>query len=221
LKAYPINKSQKTLAKSLLNNLLGRFGISLHKPITEVVSEKRFSVMETMHKIMDYKIIGKDKYMVSYINKLHYPTITDHKLDIVKVMKKYKDYESQPLNITSVPISSAVTAYGRIHISRIKLDIINKLGGNIYYSDTDSIVTDTKLPDNMIHSTEIGKLKLEHFIKSGIFISGKLYAFINDKDEVIIKSKGVDSKSFNYEHFVKLLQNKNVEQIVKYISTIN
>ena len=34
IKSNPINPSQKTMAKSLLNNLLGRFGISMDKPVT-------------------------------------------------------------------------------------------------------------------------------------------------------------------------------------------
>ena len=47
-KIYPIksntqNKSQKAMAKSLLNNLLGRFGISLDKAITEILSAAKFA----------------------------------------------------------------------------------------------------------------------------------------------------------------------------------
>jgi hypothetical protein len=32
-KANAVNKTQKVIAKSLLNNLLGRFGINLEKPV--------------------------------------------------------------------------------------------------------------------------------------------------------------------------------------------
>lgn len=56
-------------------------------------------------------------------------------------------------------ISAAVTAYARIHINKIKLYIISK-GGIIYYSDTDSVVTNLELPDYMVNSNELGKLKL-------------------------------------------------------------
>lgn len=61
LKANPVNKSQKSIAKSLLNNLLGRFGISLDKPMTEVVSDKRFDTISMMHKVMGYKHIAITK----------------------------------------------------------------------------------------------------------------------------------------------------------------
>lgn len=53
-----------------------------------------------------------------------------------------------------MPISAAITSYARIAIRKIKLDIINRLGGNIYYSDTDSIVTYVELPSNTVHPTE-------------------------------------------------------------------
>lgn len=62
-----------------------------------------------------------------------------------------------------------MTAYARIYISKLKLYILS-LGGKIYYSDTDSIITDLKLNDKMISSNELGKLKLEHIVKIGIFI---------------------------------------------------
>ncbi|RYE15198.1 MAG: hypothetical protein EOP34_04140 [Rickettsiales bacterium] len=84
LKANPTNKSQKSIAKSLLNNLLGRFGIRLYKPITEVVDQKRFDTISMIHKIMNYKIIGDNKIMVSYSEKLDSDIIQEHGLDITK-----------------------------------------------------------------------------------------------------------------------------------------
>ena len=42
IKSNPTNKTQKAIAKSLLNNLLGRFGIYLEKPITEMMSRRNF-----------------------------------------------------------------------------------------------------------------------------------------------------------------------------------
>ncbi|CAG8539458.1 1349_t:CDS:2, partial [Acaulospora morrowiae] len=45
----------------------------------------------------------------------------------------------------------------------------------VYYSDTDSIITDAHLPASMIHDDNLGKLKLEHKIKEEFFIAPKLY----------------------------------------------
>ena len=55
----------------------------------------------------------------------------------------------------------SLLCYGRIHIKKIKLLILNNKG-IIYYSDTDSIVTNIKLAQEMVSSSDIGKLKLEH-----------------------------------------------------------
>lgn len=55
------------------------------------------------------------------------------------------------------------------------------LGGNIYYSDTDSIVTDIQLPAEYVDEKEIGKLKLEYLVDKGYFISGKTYCLILNK----------------------------------------
>lgn len=71
--------------------------------------------------------------------------------------------------MSSVPISAAITAYDRIHINKLKLDILNK-GGILYYSDTNSIVTNIKLPNNMFSRSEIGKLKSKYVIDKGIYI---------------------------------------------------
>jgi len=45
------------------------------------------------------------------------------------------------------------------------------MGGNIYYSDTDSIVTYIVLPNSMVSSNVLGKNKLEHKSDKGIFLA--------------------------------------------------
>jgi hypothetical protein len=65
IKSNPINNTQKSMAKSLLNNLLGRFGINLNKPVTKVLSKQSFYNLAIVYKIMSYKDISDDKVMVS------------------------------------------------------------------------------------------------------------------------------------------------------------
>ena len=180
IKSNPKNSSQKAITKSLLNNLLGRFGINLEKPITDVLSKNNFETKSIMHKIMSYKNISDNKVLVSYVPKLDSDIIESHNLDYIKIANKYKDNEVQNINYTSIPISTAITAYDRIHLNRLKLDIINR-GGQVYYPDTDSIVTNIQLPDNMVSNKKLGKLKLEHKIDKAIFISGKIYCFLDKK----------------------------------------
>jgi hypothetical protein len=53
-------------------------------------------------------------------------------------------------------------------MSKAKLDIL-KSGGNIYYTDTDSIVTDIPLNDKLV-GNDLGQFKLEYKVKEAYFI---------------------------------------------------
>jgi DNA polymerase elongation subunit (family B) len=75
---------------------------------------------------------------------------------------------------TNVAIASAVTSYSRIIINSHKLTALNQ-GLQIYYSDTDSLVVDGPLPSHLLDNAELGKLKLEHKIREGIFPMPKVY----------------------------------------------
>jgi len=49
------------MAKSLLNNLLGRFGITLDKSVTKLVTTKTFDEKAVMNKITSYKKVAEDR----------------------------------------------------------------------------------------------------------------------------------------------------------------
>jgi hypothetical protein len=87
----------------------------------------------------------------------------------------------------SIAIAAAITAYARIHMSQFK----NNPLINLYYSDTDSIYVDKPLPDHLIDSKVLGKLKLEHICKKAIFISPKVYYLETIDNEIIYKVKGL------------------------------
>lgn len=97
-----------------------------------------------------------------------------------------------------------ITAYSRLYM----FSIFEKLGfNNLYYTDTDSIITSSELPDLMIDKTEIGLLSIEDKIKKGYFIMPKLYAYENDCGKIIIKSKGINKlkkKNLSLENFKQL-----------------
>lgn len=170
----------RLMAKSLLNNLLGRFGMDYTKPITKICDISKLDKIALSKNIINHREISEGKYLVSFSTKDDFSVANDFGIDILNFLNKYKTMEpSVSHNNVSLPISAAVTAYGRIHISKIKLDILNNYKGNIYYSDTDSIVTNVKLKNEHVSPTQIGLLKLEHEISSAYFISGKTYCFIN------------------------------------------
>lgn len=95
---------------------------------------------------------------------------------------------SKTLNI-STPIAMFITAYARMHMAKFKI----RYADNLYYTDTDSLVLDVELPNNII-SNELGHFKLEHKIKKGIFIAPKVYGLLledtGNGETEIIKVKG-------------------------------
>jgi hypothetical protein len=70
-------------------------------------------------------------------------------------------------------------------MSKVKLDILNK-GGQVYYTDTDSIVTDIPLNESLV-GPNLGQFKLEYEIKEGYFISAKTYCLVLKDNSLIIK----------------------------------
>ena len=177
MKSHPKNITQKNLAKSLLNNLLGRFGMDINKPVTEIVDNKTFNELSLTRRITNKKDITDDDILVTYSPDIDQSVCVDFGIDFIEALKQIKVGSTGTFKGVSVPISAAITAYGRIHMSKIKLDILNK-GGKIYYNYTDSIVTDINLSSDMIDAKLIGKLKLENEIKEAYFISGKTYYLV-------------------------------------------
>jgi DNA polymerase type B, organellar and viral len=188
-KVNATNSTQKSIAKSLLNNLLGRFGIDLEKYETSLLTDEEFESMLHVRNIKGVHTIG-DKHLVSYSTGLNYNLINNLGMDLNEVLKSHKDSEIKAQSASSVVMSAAVTAYARIIITKHKLDILSR-GGELYYSDTDSIVTNMELPDDIVSKTELGKFKLEYKIKEGIFISGKTYCLELEDGSLIKRAKGV------------------------------
>ena len=68
-----------------------------------------------------------------------------------------------------------------------------RLGGSIYYTDTDSIITDYKLPPEALND-DLGGLKLEHTIDRAWFLAPKIYMIIDLDGNKHVKFKGVSHK---------------------------
>jgi DNA polymerase type B, organellar and viral len=207
----------KSIAKSLLNNLLGKFGLDINKYESSILSEERLGDIIEARRFRGIKEISKDKYLVSYDVEVSKDICEQHGLDYKKEfvkslkIKDIKVFKETNFTDVSVAISSAVTSYSRIFMNKVKLDVLSK-GGSIFYTDTDSIVTDIKL-DASIVGEELGKFKLEHEVEEGYFISNKTYALKKKGGKVIIKNKGSDTKSLTFENFKELYLGINVKAI--------
>ena len=137
----------KLIYKSLLNNFLGIFGLNIIKPITQTLNKEKRDFICSSRIFHSHTILNEDKFLLTYSPIISKEICTDHGLDFIKVLEK----ESK-LNIennldlfkdVSIATAGFITSYARIFINKIKLEILEN-GGNIYYSDTDSIVIDKK-----------------------------------------------------------------------------
>lgn len=102
----------------------------------------------------------------------------------------------------NIAISSAITAYSRIHMSQFK----NNPEFKLFYSDTDSIYINKPLPESLVSNNELGKLKLEYICNKGVFIAPKVYGLITNNNQVIIKIKGLTKETIEQNVTIKLLE---------------
>ena len=151
---------EKSVTKSLLNNLLGRFGLDIDKPKTSLVDYTKYNeLLQT--KIINNVIQIEDKYLITYTDKVSKLICDDANVDYKNTVLnslKNKEESEHTFSDVSIAIAASITSYARIFINKVKLEVLNK-GGNIYYSDTDSIVINIPL-DNKLVGTDIGQFKL-------------------------------------------------------------
>jgi DNA polymerase elongation subunit (family B) len=114
---------------------------------------------------------------------------------------------------TNVAIASAVTSYSRIIINSHKLTALNE-GLKIYYSDTDSLVVNGPLPSHLLDNAELGKLKLEHQIREGIFVMPKVYYLETTEGKEITKTKGLPGK-LSKAQYLSLFSKKELHRLRK------
>ena len=207
---------KKKINKSLLNNLLGRFGLNIIKPVTKVVSSTHLDSLLSTRIVKSIQEINNNKFLVNYIPIIDKEVCLDHNIDYLKVLTDNNIKFNIENNIdifedVSVIIAALITSYARVYMLKI-FDKILEFGGNVYYSDTDSIVTDIpleKILPNMV-GNGIGQFKQEYFVKEAYFISNKTYCLVLEND-IIIKCKGVTNDSLTLENFKQMyLNSENV-----------
>ena len=214
---YKIRESStgmvKSITKLLLNAPFGRLGMSIFKTKTDLISKKELDLLLSTQEISSFLEINPDLFLVNYKNEISKSIVESGGLDYMKILNKYSKIDQENKRYfadVSISTATAITAYARIYINKIKLWILNN-GGEIIYSDTDSIVTNISLPSHLIGS-DLGQLKIEHVIKKGYFLSSKTYAFETEKGEIIKKSKGVFSNSLTINDFEDMYYcNKDIE----------
>ena len=197
----------KTITKLILNSGFGRYGMSIYKPKVDIVNKEKLDFILSVCEINSLLELNSDSFLVSYNSEISKKICEKSGLDYIKVLNYRKsDHENiQKFEDISISTAAAITSYARIHITKLKLEILNK-GGKLYYSDTDSIVTDLELDEEFV-GKNLGQLKRED-IKKAFFISNKTYILVLQDDTQIIKAKGVISKNLTLSDFEEMYYHK-------------
>nr|GLL21555.1 uncharacterized protein LOC109726069 [Ipomoea trifida] len=163
--------------KTLMNSLYGRFGINPVSTVTELCDRERYEEFLRKDNFTSANQLTENYYIVSYITN------------------RAEDKDWNPPRISAVQISAAITACSRINMYQyISRD-------DCYYTDTDSVVLGSPIPDEVISSTELGKFKLEYFVKKGIFLAPKSYYILTTEEKRVLKHKGIAKSLVNEEWF--------------------
>jgi hypothetical protein len=179
-KGHPMNN----IAKLLSNSLYGKFAM---KPsaskleIYNITDAEDRAIFKELLKVWGESVqewIEVDNHLFVVRDSLIPLTSTPHADD-----SEVNNYHGLDVNIA---VASAITSYARVYMSSVK----NNPNFNLYYSDTDSAVTDAPLPDFAV-GTELGQFKLEYVIKKAVFLAPKVYAFITEDGQEIVKIKGI------------------------------
>src|SRR5277367_331748 len=191
-KAAKEDSPERFIAKLHLNTLYGIFGKTRNVLETKIINVKDITkylitqVVETIVEIqLDLVILllknRRNTEILESLKGKYFP---------LKFSKTNKNYTIVKSNVA---IASAVTSYARCEM--IKYKCIENI--NVYYSDTDSMITDKPLPT----SKELSGLKNEMIkhgseqISEGYFIGPKEYALKlinkNGKDKIFTTFAGI------------------------------
>jgi spore cortex formation protein SpoVR/YcgB (stage V sporulation) len=159
--------------------------------------DDNFTNINIIHK--DYLADFENKYLDQIEEKIE---LGDHILIFFNKIDLINEEDTSTHNV-SIPIAAAITAYSIIHMSFFK----NNPLINLYYTDTDSIYTDSEIDKSFISQTELGKLKIEHICNKAIFLAPKLYCLLTESNEFIHKVKGLKHEvELTFKDFENLLE---------------
>jgi len=169
---YSKDDPMNLICKLLLNGLSGRFGLKLNLEKNKFVMIEGISAKDLteMEDLLDF---GNGYGLMSH-----------------KDPKNLNLSDTFTPTLVSLPVSMAIASLARIIINKIKLEYKD----NLFYSDTDSLVLDCPLREDLVSSSELGKFKFEGIIEEGIFLGPKFYALKMSDGTEVSKIKGFKLK---------------------------
>nr|QWO71454.1 DNA polymerase [Calocybe gambosa] len=201
----------RLIYKLLLNSLSGRWGLRDLNTEMKIVDSKNLNILNKTENV-DVLFTSKRLSFVKSHGVLD-PDVVDlfrNENLIEKPKNQFNGDKDKPWgkNNSAVQLSAAITAYGRIYMSQFK-----NIHENLYFGgDTDSFILEKPLDSSMV-GKNLGQAELEQIIVEAFFHSKKSYLIVNDKNETIIKMKGINKANsvLNYELFTKLFKGEDVK----------
>jgi len=197
------------ISKIILNSVYGFWGIKL---------DDRDQINIKKQKNPKKSYCNVIKYLESKTLQ-DYSRIGDY--DVFRYTGKIKS------NCANVGIAFFTSAYARMKLHKVIMEVKNK-GGKVYYMDTDSIITDYCIEDDLELSQkymknggkDLGELTNETdeykgFYKEIIILGNKFYALKNKKLKkkklrIILKAKGINIKAkYNKKRIDEKLKKNN------------
>lgn len=179
------------VAKLLQNSSFGRFALS---PLLD------------SHDIIDNNLI------YDYQNKEHIAVKDFFPINDKQLCISYLDDRRDSHTLSSVVVSVFIAAYGRIEMAKTML----KDPKSIISVDTDGFKTTSDIFSDLIHSTELGKLKHENSFIKFYTIAPKASLGITADLNNVVKLKGLkDNSLLNPYHLIYLINNPDKNIVFK------
>jgi hypothetical protein len=228
-----VNPSLRAFSKTVLNALYGKFGsrrenkayVSM-KELPDLV--KRWTYAETKRKKAKKEFFHSEaleffKLVLEYGSReaeKRFDPEKDMPLELPPIggedLFEFKSYSEA--RFIQVQICAYITAYARMHLYKAFEEVWKK-GGLVYYTDTDSLFSDTKLPDHMLDSSTFGKWKPEGENISGLFVQEKGY-IVDGEAKFKGINKKIVKKNFDQEVYEFIYQHQK-DQDLDYLELIN
>jgi hypothetical protein len=190
---YDKGHAMNLIAKLLMNSLYGKFGMKVESSVVEIFNTSNETELSLFKEMLN--VYGETLLDFNKIDS-HYVTVRKSLHNFIYTEEEDM-YHGLDVNIA---IASAITGGARMWMSTLK----NNPNFNLYYSDTDSAVTDRPLPEFLV-GKELGQFKLECVIRRAVFLAPKVYGLITTTGEEIIKVKGMSPADVKIQDLENLL----------------
>jgi len=196
----------RTTAKLILNSMYGRLGMKPYQDNVEIVdSSKALEILSKFNVKEQYNLTDTLEFL-RYENEPITGFLELYGKD--EYLNFILDLDSKNISVNqSLPSAIAITAYARMYMFKVIYRLLD-LGIEVYYMDTDSIVVNKRIPEELI-GNKLGLFKLEHEISHAYFISPKLYALKTTDSKIIVKAKGIGNK-IEFNQFETLIKNQGI-----------